>query len=141
LSPEKKLAKEKLAKEIKARADQGEDFVKLAKLYSDDPGVKSNEGELTLPRGRAEPEFETAAFALKPNQISDIVETKYGYHIIKMLEKIPAHHQQFAEVEEKIKDHLVSTQAGKRRPAYLAKIKAEYNVALMDPSTGKPMAP
>ena len=54
-----------------------------------DPGSKDHGGEYTFPRGRMVPEFEAAAFSLKTNQISDLVETRYGYHIIKLLEKIP----------------------------------------------------
>jgi peptidyl-prolyl cis-trans isomerase C len=141
LPPEKKKEKEKLARDLKARADKGEDFAKLAKQYSEDPGSKDKGGEYTFPRKRMVPEFEAAAFSLKTNQISDIVETQYGYHIIKGLEKFPAKHQQFAEVETKIKEYLVQKEAEKKLPAYLDKIKAEASVALVDPNTGKPAPP
>jgi peptidyl-prolyl cis-trans isomerase C len=141
LPPEMKKEKEKLAKELKARADKGEDFGKLVKQYSDDPGSKDKGGEYTFPRNRMVPEFEAAAFSLKTNQISDIVETQFGYHIIKGLEKFPAKHEQFAEVEPKIKNYLVDKEAQKVLPAYLDKIKIEAGVTLAGPDTGKPAPP
>jgi peptidyl-prolyl cis-trans isomerase C len=137
LSADKKKEKEQLAKSIKARADKGEDFVSLVKQYSDDPGSKNKGGEYTFPRHRMVPEFEAAAFSLKVNQISDLVETQYGYHIIKLLEKIPAKKVAFADVQVKIKSYLVEEQADKVRPAYLHKIEDGANVTLLDPASGK----
>jgi peptidyl-prolyl cis-trans isomerase C len=139
LPPDQKKTKEQLAKALKARAEKGEDFVMLVKQYSEDPGSKDKGGEYTFPRGRMVPEFEAAAFTLKTNQISEVVETQYGYHIIKLLEKNPAKHDQFAAVESKIKDYLVEQEAEKLLPAYLDKIKAEAGVKLFDPDNGKPV--
>ncbi len=138
LPPDQIKAREQLAKDLKARADKGEDFAKLVKQYSEDPGSKDKGGEYTFPRGRMVPKFEAAAFSLKTNQISEIVETQYGYHIIKLLEKFPAKHEKFNEVEAKIKDYLVQKKAQDGMPAYLDKIKAEFNVALVDPNHAKP---
>jgi parvulin-like peptidyl-prolyl isomerase len=141
MPPEQKKAKEKLAREIKARADKGENFATLVKQYSDDAASKDKGGEYTFARGRSGPEFEAAAFSLKTNQISDVVETPYGYHIIKLLNRIASRHESFAEAETGIKNHLLAVEAGKARPAYLARIKAEFNVAVLDPDTGKPLPP
>ena len=140
LPPDQKKAKEKLAKEIRARAIGGEDFVKLVKQYSDDPGSKDKGGEYKFPRNQMVPEFEAAAFTLKTNQISELVETQYGYHIIKLLEKFPPKHLLFAEMEPKIRDYLVSKKAQEAMPAYLDKLKADAGVRLVDADTGKPAA-
>jgi peptidyl-prolyl cis-trans isomerase C len=140
LPPDQKKQKEKLAREIKALADKGGDFEKLVKQYSEDTASKDKGGEYVFPRKKMVPEFEAAAFSLKVNQISDIVETQYGYHIIKLLEKLPAKHESFADAEPRIKAYLLDKEVVKTIPAYLDKLKTDNNVAVLDPNTGK-MAP
>jgi peptidyl-prolyl cis-trans isomerase C len=139
LPPDQKKAKEKLANELKARAEKGEDFAKLVKQYSDDPGSKDKGGEYTFAKNhQMVPEFEAAAFTLKVNQISDPVETRYGYHIIKLLEKLPPSKQQFAESAPKIHDYLVGQQAQKGLDAYVEKLKTGANVKIIDESGATP---
>lgn len=75
--------------DLKKRAEDGEDFSLLATLYSEDPGSAAEGGELGLmPRGTFVPEFEAAAFKLQDGQISDIVKTQFGYHLIKLNKRI-----------------------------------------------------
>ncbi|MCO5247661.1 MAG: peptidylprolyl isomerase [Chitinophagales bacterium] len=75
--------------DLKKRIEDGEDFALLATLYSDDPGSAAEGGELGLmPRGSFVPEFEAAAFKLKDGEVSDIVKTQFGYHLIKLNKRI-----------------------------------------------------
>jgi parvulin-like peptidyl-prolyl isomerase len=79
-----KAARQK-AEDLLKRARAGEDFAALAKEYSDDPGSKTQGGDLGwFGRGQMIKEFEDTAFSLKDNEISNVVETKYGFHIIKV---------------------------------------------------------
>jgi peptidyl-prolyl cis-trans isomerase SurA len=82
----KQLAYEKIT-ELRERIINGDNFNSLATLYSDD-GSAAKGGELGFfTRGQMVPEFEAAAFKLKPDTISKVIETKYGYHILKLIDR------------------------------------------------------
>lgn len=100
------------AEGLLARAKGGEDFGSLAKEFSDDKGSASRGGELSgwVEKDKTVPPFERAAFALKPGEISGLVRTRYGFHIIKQLEYRKAAPQKFSEVEAQL----------------VAKLKADY---------------
>ncbi len=77
----------KLAVEVMNKAKKGQDFAGLAKQYSDEPGAKDRAGSLgKFGKGQMVKPFSEAAFALKPGQVSDIVETDFGFHVIKRTE-------------------------------------------------------
>jgi parvulin-like peptidyl-prolyl isomerase len=132
LSETQKAAKHKEMEGLLKRARAGEDFAKLAKEYSEDPGSKDKGGEYKFPRGQMVPEFEAAAFSLNTNQVSDIVTTRYGYHIIKLSEKIPARKVEYAKAASDITEGLTQQAMQKQLPDYVAKLKAEAGVEILD---------
>ena len=84
---EKERVKADLA-ELRERILKGERFAMLATLYSEDPGSAKKGGELGFfTRGDMVPEFEAAAFALKPGEVSPIIESSYGYHVLQLIER------------------------------------------------------
>lgn len=107
---EEKAAAKAKAEEVLKKAKAGDDFAALAKEYSDDPGSKDNGGEYTFGRGKMVKPFEDAAFALEPGQVSDLVETQFGYHIIKLNKKTEASVTPFDEAKEKIISYLLQKQ-------------------------------
>ncbi len=141
LSEEKKNARRKEAEGVLKRARAGEDFAKLVKEFSDDPGSKENGGEYTFARATADPqhamvpEFEKAAFSLKPGEVSDLVTTQYGYHIIKLSEKIPARKLELAKVAMDIKEYLKQEQIKTHQQDYqtfIDKLKKDADVTVLD---------
>jgi len=94
---------EDLLKQVRA----GADFAALATKFSEDEGSKVNGGDLDyFSRGRMVPEFEAAAFALPPGQVSDVVKSQFGFHIIKVVDKKPAVTRTFDEVRPQIEEQL-----------------------------------
>jgi len=129
LSEEKKKEKKQQMEKLLERARKDEDFAALAKEFSEDPGSKSKGGEYTFARGQMVPAFETAAFSLKTNQVSDIVTTPYGYHIIKLYEKTPAQKLELAKVKDDLKDQLARSEVQEKKlPDYLKKLKIDANL-------------
>ena len=99
-----KIRREKLqqAKKILLKLRKGNDFAKLAMKYSEDISA-SNGGDVGfVGRGKMVPEFEEAVFNLKPGQVSDIVKTEYGYHIIKVEEVLPGKTLTLKDVKNRI---------------------------------------
>ena len=136
LSDEQKQAKWKKAEETLKRIRDGEDFGKLAKEYSEDTGSRDRGGEMQpFPRGillPELPEFENAAFSLATNQVGDIVTTKAGYHIIKVIEKTQAKKVELDKVADTIRQTLKAQDIQKRLPAYFKKLKQEAGVEILD---------
>jgi parvulin-like peptidyl-prolyl isomerase len=134
--------KKKQIEDLLKQAREGADFAALAAKYSEDPGSKDNGGELPeFGRGQMVPEFETAAFALTNNQVSDVVTTMYGFHIIKSLGKTPAKKYALTDtlpqvnktVAEICKNEVEADKIKELAPAYLKKLRAELGVEITDP--------
>ena len=88
VNKEEKEKSRKSLEALKERIDAGEDFAELAKVYSDDPGSGRAGGDLGFQkRGTFVPEFEAAVYNLENGEISDIVETEFGFHLIQLIER------------------------------------------------------
>ncbi len=121
---EKASAKAKAEDVLKQAQAKGADFVKLAAKYSDDTSNKLQGGDLgTFERGQMVKPFEDAVFAMKPGQIA-LVETHFGYHIVKLEQSTPAHIETLAEARPKIVQEL-RAQAG----AKLGRAAAQEDLA------------
>ncbi len=132
LSEEDKKAKLKQADGVLKRARAGEDFDKLVQEFTDDTASKTNHGQYTFGHGDMVPEFEGAAFSMKTNQISDLVTTQFGYHIIKLNEIIPPHMPSLAEKSASIKSYLQRQQARLMVPQYVAELKKTAELQILD---------
>jgi peptidyl-prolyl cis-trans isomerase D len=94
---------------LKQAKAPGADFAALAKKYSEDDGSKVNGGDLDyFPKGRMVPEFEQAAFSMQPGQISDLVKSQFGFHIIKVVDKKPAATRTLDETRAQIQQTLAA---------------------------------
>lgn len=117
------------AKEVKGKLTAGGDFAALAKEYSIDTGSAPNGGELGLfPRNTMVKEFEDVAFSLAPGTISEPVKTKYGYHIIKVEEKITAKPAVYEENAEKIKATLFEEKLPDAYNTWMEEKLSEYKI-------------
>ena len=135
---EKKKLIEK-AEEVLKKVKAGEDFTKLAADFSDDTGTKSKGGELGFfSKGSMVPAFEQAAFALKPGEVSDLVETDFGFHVIKVDEKKEAVSEPFETIKEKVTKQVLREKQETKVTEFveqaLKKAKVMMNPA---PLTGK----
>jgi parvulin-like peptidyl-prolyl isomerase len=132
LPADQQAAKRQRIEGLLRRARAGEDFARLAGEFSEDSVSRGRGGEYQFARGKMVPEVEAAAFSLKTNEISDIVTSTYGYHIIKLSEKIPAHKVKFADAASDIKDGLAQQTIEQQFPDYIATLRKEAGVEILD---------
>jgi peptidyl-prolyl cis-trans isomerase D len=111
-----------ILKQVKA----GGNFADLASKNSDDPGSKTQGGELGwLDRGKTVPEFDKAAFSLAPGQTSDLVKTQFGYHILQVEDKKTAHLRPLAEVKPEIMPILEQQKAGAAEQTFASALASD----------------
>lgn len=121
---------EKLLTELR----EGGDFGELAQKHSEDPGSSRSKGELPgwAEKGKLVPPFEEAAYALKPGEMSGLVRTRFGYHVIKLLEKREARQQPFEEVKEPILTALRNEFLGRKRAEWTKAFQGDKPIVLDD---------
>lgn len=132
-------ADEAAKKKAKTEADsvlgqlkKGGDFAALAKQHSQDPGSAANGGDLNfVAKGQTVPQFEQAAFGLKPGQLSGVVETPFGYHIIKSIAHRDARTVPLQEVKPQLEQFLKQQRIQEKTAAYVEKLKAKAKVEIL----------
>ncbi|HEX2210188.1 MAG TPA: peptidylprolyl isomerase [Longimicrobium sp.] len=134
-TPQERQAKRQRAEEIQRRAAAGEDFAALAREFTEEPGGKERGGDLDwFGRGRMVPQFEEAAFKLQPGQVSPVVETPFGYHVIKVEDR---RQQPLGDNREAFRDQLKSNARQTAVNAYVDSLK---KVASVQMQAGAPAA-
>ena len=132
--PEEVVKKEKAAQAAAARVKGGEDFAKVAKELSEDPGSKENGGDLDFfTKDRMVPEFADAAFALKKDAISDPVRSKFGYHIIKVTDRKDAEAMTLDSVKPQLLAYLQRQKRQEEVNKVLTDVRATAEVKISLP--------
>lgn len=130
-SDEDKEAARKKIDEVLVLAKEGKDFAELAKEYSEGPS-KDQGGDLGFfPKGAMVPAFEEAAFAMNEGDISEVVETQFGYHIIKLVAKKAAREVPFEEVKDQLKQGLQQQKTGAEVKVWIDDLKAQATIEMM----------
>ena len=96
---------------------------------------------MSLSRGQAVVEFDAAALALKPGQISDLVTTQFGYHIIKSIERKPAGRVPLPEVSKGIRETLELQEVGRRLPDWTLAVRKELGIEYTPAAPKRPWVP
>jgi peptidyl-prolyl cis-trans isomerase C len=117
------------AEEVKQQLEDGGDFAKLAKEYSQDPGSAAQGGDLgCLGKGETVPEFEQAAFGAEQGEIVGPVQTEFGYHIIQVTDIKPAQTRSLQEVESQIRSQLSTEKQSEAFGKWVEEQKKERDV-------------
>jgi peptidyl-prolyl cis-trans isomerase D len=133
-APKLRAKAEDLLKQIRA----GGDFAELAKKNSEDPGSAEKGGEYGwMTRGQTVPNFEKTAFSLKPGEISNVIDTEYGYHIIQVEERQDAHTQSFEEAKPQL---LLEAKKQIAADTLRRNIDAAHNEILRTPAQAEAIA-
>ncbi len=119
---------------ILKRARAGEDFAALAREFSEDSGTRENGGDTGLfVKGAMVPEFEAVAFSLEPGEISDLVDTAYGVHILKLEERQEARLVPLDEVREQLREYVREENMEAAVREKIAELRAAADVNVLIP--------
>jgi peptidyl-prolyl cis-trans isomerase C len=130
----KKSEARKKAESLLARIKKGEDFAELAKKYSD-CSSSTKGGDLGYVRiGQTTGPFEKAVFALNPGETSGIVETIFGYHIIKAFDRKPAKKFAYDDIKVSLKEFLINEKSKSKELEYISRLKKNSKIEVfVDP--------
>ena len=140
-TPEEIAALQKKAEDVAAQAKGGADFAELAKKNSDDTTAENGGDAGFFERGNMAAEIETVAYALKKNQVSDPIHTKYGFVILKLLEHTQAGVPPLAEAETTIHEKIYYQKIQPALREYLTKLRQESYIVIKPGYTDTGAAP
>ncbi|MBI3595985.1 MAG: peptidylprolyl isomerase [Nitrospirae bacterium] len=121
------------ARALLGRLRRGADFAALAKAHSMDPATKDKGGDLGLLRkGRVLPEFEKVVFEMKPGQISDVVRTSYGYHIIRVQSRRTPKPLSVDDVRDELREQIIKDKETALFDALVKTLRAESNIVISE---------
>jgi parvulin-like peptidyl-prolyl isomerase len=124
----------KRAEELRRKAEGGADFAALARQSSDDPGTRDRGGDLgTFNRDTHPKSFDDAVFAMKPGQVSAVVATDYGFHVIKLLSREPARGQTLAEATPEIRQLLLEKRQAEKLTGWLKEARSKASIQVNEP--------
>lgn len=117
---------------IKQQLDSGAVFAELASKNSEDSSAQKGGDLGYFPRGQMVPPFEKAAFSLSPGQVSDIVRTPYGYHLIMVVDKKPARQYEKVEIEDRIASYLWQQKSREAIDAAVVELRENADISITD---------
>ena len=124
---------EQKAEDVKKQLEDGADFAKLAKEYSQDPGSAENGGDLgCLGKGETVPPFEEAAFGAEEGEIVGPVKTEFGYHLLEVTDAKPQQTRPLSEVESEIRTQLSQEEQSQAFTEWLDEQKKQRNVKYLE---------
>jgi peptidyl-prolyl cis-trans isomerase C len=119
---------------VRALLKSGEKFADVAKKFSEDPGSAVNGGDLGFfGRGQMVPEFDTAAFSLKTNEISNVITTQYGYHILLVTDRKPAQIVPFDQVKDDLEKFLKQRKGSEITRDQVASLRKTAKIEILVP--------
>ncbi len=125
------------AEEILSELKAGKDFAKLAKEFSSDPSREKGGDMGFIHKGRLEPYVEDIAYSMKVGEISDVLQTIYGYHIIKLEEKKPPQYTKFSKIKEKLKKDLETIAMEEKKKNWIKELREKAEIKYYAPSEKK----
>ncbi|HEX5744684.1 MAG TPA: peptidyl-prolyl cis-trans isomerase [Archangium sp.] len=122
------------ARRVQAQLKSGKKFADLARKYSLSADAKVGGDLGFFPRGQMPPAFDQVVFYLSPGQVSDVVETEYGYHLFRVLEKKPGRKLEFAEVRDQVETKLLAQRRAEAQETYEKELRTKAQVWVNEPT-------
>jgi len=118
---------------VLSESKNGKDFSELARTYSEDPAARKDGGDLgRFKKGDMQPELEQAIMALKPGEVSELISTPLGLHLIKLEERIPGKLKPFESVKNEIEEQLYRKKSDERFSQWAKELRTKASIDIRD---------